>query len=79
MLAVCTELQARPGDAFDSSGGGSSLNFVRHAQHEIEQGHFTAAIALCDRAIALYPAFIRAHFDRGRALLASGRNDEAIA
>jgi tetratricopeptide (TPR) repeat protein len=78
-LLACGGSLADPGDALDTSGGGISRRFVLHAREELEQGHITAALDYCDRALKLYPAYIRAHFERGRALLAAGENDAAIA
>jgi tetratricopeptide (TPR) repeat protein len=72
-------LLADPGDALDTGGGGSARRYLVHARAAMEQGRLTEALTECDRAIADYPAYMRAHFDRGRALLAGGQNDAAIA
>jgi tetratricopeptide (TPR) repeat protein len=69
---------ADPGDALDTKGGGVDVSYVIHAQAAINEGRLSEAIAYCDKAIAAHPAFIRAHFDRGRALLAAGRFAEPV-
>ena len=77
-LGVAAPCRADPGDALDTGGGGVARSFVARAQVLLEQGHISQAIDYCDRALKLYPSFMRAHFDRGRALLAAGQNDAAI-
>jgi len=77
-IGFCATAQADPGDALDTGGGGIARRFDADARTALEQGHVTAAINDCDRALKLYPNYIRAHFDRGRALLAGGQNDAAI-
>ena len=85
LIAACAILclasvpsRADPGDALDTGAGGIARRFRLHGLQSMENGRLTEAISYFDRAIALYPAFIRAHFDRARALLASGQNAAAI-
>jgi tetratricopeptide (TPR) repeat protein len=63
---------ADPGDALDTGGGGISKRYVVHASVALENGHFSEAMDYSNRALALYPAFARARFTRGRTELASG-------
>ncbi len=69
---------ARGTDAVDTGGSGILARYLLHAQDDMNKGRFTDAISYCDRAIALNPTYIRAHFTRGEALLASGQYDAAI-
>ncbi len=70
--------QADPGDSLDTGGGGVAKRYVNHARAAMEEGRLTEAIEYCDRAISEYPAYIRAHFDKGRALMAAGHYTAAI-
>ena len=67
------------GDALDTKGGGISESYVFHAIHALEQGRVSEAIAFSNRALAIYPAFIRARFTRARAELAGDDTQAAIA
>jgi tetratricopeptide (TPR) repeat protein len=69
---------ADPGDALDTGGGGVARRYVLHAQQALENGRLTEATDYCNRAIALYPAFIFAHFTLGEAMLYGGQYDVAI-
>jgi tetratricopeptide (TPR) repeat protein len=81
---VCGLLAAAPGradpyDALDTRGGGAAQRYVRHALQAMENGKLTEASDYCDRAIAEYPAYIYAHFTRGRVMMYAGQYDVAIA
>jgi tetratricopeptide (TPR) repeat protein len=77
-------LQAAParaddGDALDTGGGGIAGRYVEHAQNVMAHEHITEALALADRALAIYPHYMFAHFTHARALMASGQYDAAAA
>ena len=85
VIAACLALpcqngaMADYGDALDTGGDGISFRYVIHAVRAIEQGHVSEAIEFSNRALAIYPAFIRARFTRGRAELAAADAQAAIA
>jgi tetratricopeptide (TPR) repeat protein len=70
--------RADPGDALDTGGGGVAQRFVAHAEDALIHGRVTEATSYCDRALALYPSFINARFERGKIMLFSGQYDAAL-
>ena len=70
---------ADPGDALDTGGGGIARAYVVHALHTLDHEDSTRALALTDRALSLYPNFMRARFTHGLAMLTSGQYDGAAA
>ena len=78
LFAASLPSRADPGDALDTGGGGIAQNFVVHADNALIHGRVTEAIAYCNRALALYPSFIGARYERGQVMLFSGQYDAAI-
>ena len=67
------------GDALDTGGGGIAGRYVEHAESVMAHERITEALALTDRALAIYPNYIFAHFMHARALMAGGQYDAAVA
>jgi tetratricopeptide (TPR) repeat protein len=76
--AMPQTLLADPGDALDTGGGGAPARYIIHAAHALNEGRSTEALEYSDRAIAIYPDYIHAHFSRAIVLMDRGENDPAI-
>ena len=78
-LAAAGRLPQEPGDALDTGGGGIARQYRVHAEEALAHEHVTEALALTNKALALYPNDIAARFTRGRAYLAGAQYDAALA
>jgi tetratricopeptide (TPR) repeat protein len=84
-LSVCVSYLGRLEEGLDAAVKATEVGptdadaWSLRASHELQLERFEAALASCDRALALVPSHDQALINRGGALAAMGRNQAALA